>query len=152
MTLTTSKFSLSSESFHGPTIVGSVIPSEDAHQSECVAPCDKRREWISGCANSRNMPNATISLMHRFTGSAGQAVVYKNGAYLITDSRYWLQANAELDQVNWSLIQAGAVDGPKDWIEWLIVKFFPPLLLYLVLIRNFYRVECMVVGSALTRG
>jgi hypothetical protein len=36
-------------------------------------------------------------------------------AYLITDSRYWLQAQTELDS-NWHLITAGAVDGPKDWM------------------------------------
>ncbi|KIJ60057.1 hypothetical protein HYDPIDRAFT_99513 [Hydnomerulius pinastri MD-312] len=78
-----------------------VIPSEDAHQSEYVAASDKRREWISG-----------------FTGSAGQAIVSKTAAYLVTDSRYWLQAREELDS-NWHLIPAGAVDAPKDWIEWL---------------------------------
>jgi Xaa-Pro aminopeptidase len=79
-----------------------VIPSEDAHQSEYVAVADKRREWISG-----------------FTGSAGQAIVSKTAAYLVTDSRYWIQAEDELDP-NWHLIAAGAVDGPKDWIDWLI--------------------------------
>ncbi|KAF9227076.1 Creatinase/aminopeptidase [Gyrodon lividus] len=79
-----------------------VIPSEDAHQSEYVAASDKRREWISG-----------------FTGSAGQAIVSKTAAYLVTDSRYWLQAREELDP-NWHLIPAGAVDAPKDWIEWLV--------------------------------
>jgi len=78
-----------------------VIPTEDAHGSEYIAVNDKRREWISG-----------------FTGSAGQAIVSKTNAYLITDSRYWLQARAQLDQ-NWILIQAGAVGGPVDWAEWL---------------------------------
>jgi Xaa-Pro aminopeptidase len=79
-----------------------VIPTEDPHQSEYVAASDKRREWVSG-----------------FTGSAGQAIVSKTAAYLVTDSRYWLQAREELDS-NWYLIQAGAVDAPKDWIEWLV--------------------------------
>ncbi|EPQ56893.1 Creatinase/aminopeptidase, partial [Gloeophyllum trabeum ATCC 11539] len=79
-----------------------VIPSEDAHGSEYVAPSDKRREWISG-----------------FTGSAGQAIVSKTQAYLITDSRYWLQAQKELDE-NWHLIAAGAPEAPKDWVEWLV--------------------------------
>jgi Xaa-Pro aminopeptidase len=79
-----------------------VIPSEDAHQSEYVSSSDKRREFISG-----------------FTGSAGQAVVSKTSAYLITDSRYWLQAQDEVDS-NWHIIMAGSVDAPKDWIEWLI--------------------------------
>ncbi|EIW83367.1 Creatinase aminopeptidase [Coniophora puteana RWD-64-598 SS2] len=78
-----------------------VIPSEDAHQSEYVAKGDKRREWISG-----------------FTGSAGQAIISKSTAYLVTDSRYWIQAKEELDN-NWHLIPAGDVDGPKDWIDWL---------------------------------
>lgn len=79
-----------------------VVPSEDAHQSEYVAASDKRREWISG-----------------FTGSAGQAIISKTAAYLVTDSRYWLQAREQLDS-NWYLISAGAVDAPKDWIDWVV--------------------------------
>lgn len=79
-----------------------VVPSEDAHQSEYVSAGDKRREWVSG-----------------FSGSAGQAIISKTAAYLVTDSRYWLQARAQLDP-NWHLITAGAVDAPKDWIEWLV--------------------------------
>ncbi|KAG9316900.1 putative creatinase/aminopeptidase [Chiua virens] len=79
-----------------------VIPTEDPHQSEYVAISDKRREWISG-----------------FTGSAGQAIVSKTAAYLVTDSRYWLQAREELDP-NWYLIPAGAVDAPKDWADWIV--------------------------------
>jgi Xaa-Pro aminopeptidase len=57
----------------------------------------------------------------RFNGSAGQAIVSKTTAYLVTDSRYWLQAQEQLDS-NWNLVQAGHVDGPKDWIEWLVVS------------------------------
>ncbi|KAG1739273.1 hypothetical protein EDB19DRAFT_1585674, partial [Suillus lakei] len=79
-----------------------IVPSEDPHQSEYVALCDKRRVWISG-----------------FTGSTGQAIVSKTAAYLVTDSRYWLQARDELDS-NWYLIPGGVVDGPKDWIDWLV--------------------------------
>lgn len=59
--------------------------------------------------------------VHRFSGSAGQAIVSKTAAYLVTDSRYWLQAREELDS-NWYLIPAGAVDAPKDWMEWLVVS------------------------------
>lgn len=79
-----------------------IVPSEDAHQSEYVADTDKRREWISG-----------------FTGTAGQAIVSKTTAYLVTDSRYWIQAQTELDP-NWHLIPAGSHDGPKDWIDFLL--------------------------------
>ncbi|KAJ6526974.1 aminopeptidase-P [Mycena vulgaris] len=81
-----------------------IVPSEDAHQSEYVSASDRRREYLSG-----------------FSGSSGQAIVTRNSAYLITDSRYWLQAQEQLDP-NWQLVQAGGMDGPKDWIEWLVVK------------------------------
>ncbi|KAF9645429.1 Creatinase aminopeptidase [Thelephora ganbajun] len=79
-----------------------IIPSEDAHGSEHVAACDRRREWISG-----------------LTGTAGQVVISKTVAYFITDSRYWLQATNQIDS-NWRCIQTGHVDGPKDWMEWLV--------------------------------
>lgn len=62
------------------------------------------------------------SLTHcfqRFTGSAGLAAVSKTDAYLIADSRYWIQARRELDR-NWHVVEAGSVDGPKGWIEWLV--------------------------------
>ncbi|KAF8655608.1 hypothetical protein AX16_002990 [Volvariella volvacea WC 439] len=78
-----------------------IIPSEDAHGSEYVAASDKRREFISG-----------------FTGSAGQAIVTPTKAYLITDSRYWLQARQQIDG-NWTLVRAGAANEKRDWIEWL---------------------------------
>ncbi|KAI0646026.1 Creatinase/aminopeptidase [Trametes meyenii] len=81
-----------------------IVPSEDSHGSEYIAPSDKRREWISG-----------------FTGSAGQAIVSATTAYLITDSRYWLQAREQLDQ-NWILVQAGSVDGPKTWVDWIVER------------------------------
>ena len=53
----------------------------------------------------------------------------KSNAYLITDSRYWLQARNELDE-NWILIPAGAPDGPVDWIEWLVVRPVPSSVLH----------------------
>ncbi|KAF9557488.1 Creatinase/aminopeptidase [Agrocybe pediades] len=81
-----------------------VVPSEDAHGSEYVAASDKRREYISG-----------------FTGSAGQAIITRNSAYLLTDSRYWLQAQDEIDS-NWTLVRCGAPGAPQDWIEWLEMK------------------------------
>jgi Xaa-Pro aminopeptidase len=64
--------------------------------------------------------------VHSFTGSAGQAIVSKTTAYLVTDSRYWLQAQDELDE-NWHVITAGFIDGPKDWIDWLVVSTAPPI-------------------------
>ncbi|KAJ7803763.1 aminopeptidase-P [Mycena olivaceomarginata] len=81
-----------------------IVPSEDAHQSEYVSASDRRREYISG-----------------FSGSAGQAIISMNSAYLVTDSRYWLQAQEQLDP-NWTLVAAGGPNGPKDWIEWLVSR------------------------------
>ncbi|KAG9075188.1 hypothetical protein FS749_013163, partial [Ceratobasidium sp. UAMH 11750] len=78
-----------------------IIPSEDAHQSEYVAASDKRREFISG-----------------FSGSAGTAIVSLNNAYLFTDSRYYIQAEREIDS-NWTLFKVGLPD-VKPWNEWLL--------------------------------
>ncbi|KAI9511197.1 Creatinase/aminopeptidase, partial [Russula earlei] len=78
-----------------------VVPTEDAHQSEYTAESDKRREWLTN-----------------FTGSAGQAVISRTAAYLVTDSRYWIQAERELDN-NWVLIRTGMLSGPRNWVDWL---------------------------------
>jgi hypothetical protein len=60
-------------------------------------------------------------MIFSFDGSAGQAIVSMNNAYIITDSRYWDQAEAQRDD-NWRIIHAGEPpDGPKDWIDWLVV-------------------------------
>lgn len=61
----------------------------------------------------------SYSLFHRFTGSAGLAIVSRTNAFMVVDSRYWIQAKHELDR-NWQVVEAGSVDGPKDWIEWLV--------------------------------
>ena len=76
-----------------------VIPSEDAHSSEYIAPCDGRREFISG-----------------FSGSAGCAVVSFDKAALATDGRYFNQAAKQLDN-NWTLLKQGIQDVPT-WQEW----------------------------------
>ncbi|KAI5481864.1 xaa-pro aminopeptidase [Pseudohyphozyma bogoriensis] len=78
-----------------------VVPTADAHNSESVGECDKRRVWISG-----------------FTGSAGVAVVSADKAHLFTDSRYFVQAAKELDS-NWTLMKTGLKDVP-NWDEFLV--------------------------------
>lgn len=47
----------------------------------------------------------------------------KTAAYLITDSRYWLQAEQELDS-NWVLIRAGMQSGPRNWVDWIAVSAY----------------------------
>ncbi|KAL1878965.1 exocyst subunit [Paecilomyces lecythidis] len=76
-----------------------IIPSEDSHQSEYIAPCDARREYISG-----------------FSGSAGTAVVSLTNAALSTDGRYFNQAAKQLDD-NWLLLKRG-LEGVPTWQEW----------------------------------
>ncbi len=57
-----------------------IIPGTDPHQSEYVSDYWKFRDWVSG-----------------FTGSNGTAVVTLENASLWTDSRYFLQAEIELE-------------------------------------------------------
>jgi Xaa-Pro aminopeptidase len=76
-----------------------IVPSEDSHQSEYIAPCDARREHISG-----------------FSGSAGTAVITLDKAALATDGRYFNQASKQLDS-NWLLLKQGLEDVPT-WQEW----------------------------------
>ncbi|XP_075071823.1 xaa-Pro aminopeptidase 1 isoform X2 [Mixophyes fleayi] len=77
-----------------------IVPSGDAHQSEYIAPCDCRREFISG-----------------FDGSAGTAIVTEQSAALWTDGRYFLQAAQQMDS-NWTLMKMGLKDTPtqEDWL------------------------------------
>ncbi|KAF8453789.1 putative Xaa-Pro aminopeptidase P [Terfezia claveryi] len=76
-----------------------IVPSEDAHSSEYIAPCDARREYISG-----------------FSGSAGRAVITLDKAALSTDGRYFNQASKQLDD-NWILLKQGLPDVPT-WQDW----------------------------------
>jgi len=79
-----------------------IVPSEDPHQSEYVPACWRRREWISG-----------------FTGSAGFAVIGREKAWLWADSRYWLQAEEEIDsEAGWELVKLGHPATPT-LDEWL---------------------------------
>ncbi|KPP70686.1 Xaa-Pro aminopeptidase 1-like [Scleropages formosus] len=77
-----------------------IIPSGDAHQSEYIAPCDCRREFISG-----------------FNGSAGTAIVTEQHAAMWTDGRYFLQASQQMDS-NWTLMKMGLKETltQEDWL------------------------------------
>ncbi len=59
---------------------GFIVPKGDAFQNESVPPHWDRLAWLTG-----------------FTGSAGSAVVLEDKAALIVDSRYTLQAKAQVD-------------------------------------------------------
>ncbi len=72
-----------------------LVPSTDPHQSEYVPACWRRREFISG-----------------FTGSAGDVVMTLREVGLWTDSRYWLQAERELDADVFTLFKMGVPEVP----------------------------------------
>ncbi len=81
-----------------------IVPSEDPHQSEYVAPHWQHRSWLSG-----------------FTGSAGTAVVTADHAGLWTDGRYYLQAEQTFAGTQWLLHKT---DGPT-YINWLCDNLQP---------------------------
>jgi len=77
---------------------GFLVPRADEHQGEYVAAASERLSWLTG-----------------FTGSAGAALVLKNGAYLFVDGRYTLQARHQTDPSTFSI--ECLVDNPPD--KWL---------------------------------
>lgn len=79
-----------------------VVLSEDAHQSEYVAPYWRARAYMSG-----------------FTGSAGTLVVTGDRAGLWTDGRYFLQAEAQLEGSGIELFRMGE-PGVPAWLDWTI--------------------------------
>ncbi len=72
-----------------------IIPQTDPHQSEYLAEHWEARRWLSG-----------------FTGSAGTLVVTNDEALLWTDSRYFIQAAAQLDGSDITLMKEGLPDTP----------------------------------------
>ena len=79
-----------------------IIPSNDPHFSEYVAPHWGCRAWISG-----------------FDGSAGTVVITPENAALWTDSRYFLQAEQQLQDTGIELQRMGLPATPSI-PEWLI--------------------------------
>ncbi|XP_055963721.1 xaa-Pro aminopeptidase 2 [Sorex fumeus] len=84
---------------HAQNVAAYIIPETDAHMSEYIGEHDKRRAWMTG-----------------FTGSAGTAVVTMNKAAVWTDSRYWTQAERQMD-CNWELHKEV---GTSPIITWLL--------------------------------
>jgi len=77
-----------------------LVGSSDPHQNEYIPSCWQRRAAVSG-----------------FTGSAGDALIGHDGAWLWTDGRYFLQAENELDDAHWTLMRMGIDDSLTDWLS-----------------------------------
>ena len=73
-----------------------IVPSTDPHMSEYVASHWESRQWISG-----------------FSGSAGTVVVTEKEAGLWTDSRYFLQAEEQLQGTGIDLYKEKLSDTPS---------------------------------------
>ena len=84
-----------------------IIPSTDPHGSEYVPDHWKVREWISG-----------------FNGSAGTVVITLNEAALWTDSRYFLQAEEQLEGTDILLMKERLPETPTitDWLGSVLKK------------------------------
>ncbi|RVE67470.1 hypothetical protein OJAV_G00103210 [Oryzias javanicus] len=86
------------EQMQSSSISAYIIPGTDAHMSEYIASRDARLAFMSG-----------------FTGSAGTAVVTQRKAVLWTDSRYWVQAERQMD-CNWELEKDASISSVADWL------------------------------------
>lgn len=78
-----------------------IVSGTDPHNSEYLPAAWRQREWISG-----------------FTGSFGTVVVLKEEAGLWTDSRYFIQAEKQLDGSGIRLHQLRVPDA-VDYPDWL---------------------------------
>lgn len=83
-----------------------IIPSADPHLSEYLPEYWQGRQWLSG-----------------FTGSVGTLVVTEDFAGLWTDSRYWVQAAAQLAETGISLQKLQK--GSPNHAEWLASHLNP---------------------------
>ena len=82
-----------------------IVPTNDPHNSEYVAPHWQCRSWLTG-----------------FDGSAGTAVITLRKAALWTDSRYFLQAAEQLEGTGIEL-QRLAQPGTPTIGQWLAKQF-----------------------------
>ncbi|XP_050359919.1 xaa-Pro aminopeptidase ApepP-like [Nymphalis io] len=76
-----------------------IVPTADAHNSQYIAPCDARREWLSG-----------------LSGSSGTALVTENHALVWTDGRYFTQFELQVDTSVWTLMRQGIDATIQNWL------------------------------------
>lgn len=84
-----------------------IVPLNDPHQSEYVAAHWKMIPWLSG-----------------FTGSAATIVVTQQFAGLWTDSRYFLQAEKELENTGFQLMKL-LVPHTPEYLGWMTEHLGP---------------------------
>jgi Xaa-Pro aminopeptidase len=92
------------EELHRQGVQAVLVPSADPHLSEYLPGRWQGREWFSG-----------------FTGSMGTLVVAQDCAVLFADSRYWVQAEAELAGSGIELVKI-ATGNATAHIDWLAAQ------------------------------
>ncbi|KAJ7310254.1 hypothetical protein JRQ81_007152 [Phrynocephalus forsythii] len=85
-----------------------IIPATDAHMSEYIGERDKRLAWMTGFTGSAG------NYTHTHTDS-GTGVITLQKAALFTDSRYWTQAERQMD-CNWELQKLAWISSIGMWI------------------------------------
>jgi Xaa-Pro aminopeptidase len=95
------RLSLLREAMQTHGLAALLVPSSDPHLSEYLPGRWQARQWFSG-----------------FTGSMGTLVVTPGGGALFADSRYWVQAEAELAGSGLALVKI-ATAAPSHHIDWL---------------------------------
>jgi Xaa-Pro aminopeptidase len=78
-----------------------LVPSSDPHLSEYLPGHWQGRQWLSG-----------------FTGSMATLIVATDRAALFADSRYWVQAEAELEGTGIELVRIATGSSPEH-LDWL---------------------------------
>ncbi len=78
-----------------------VIPVTDPHMSEYIPERWKSLSWVSG-----------------FTGSAGNGIVMMDFAGVWTDSRYFIQAEEQMQNTDFDLMKLRVQHAP-EYVEWL---------------------------------
>jgi Xaa-Pro aminopeptidase len=104
-TVTERLFELRSE-MRSRGIDACIIPSSDPHLSEYIHATYKYRHYFSG-----------------FSGSAGTLFITADKGFLITDGRYFLQAESQLEGTGITLVRQG-IEGEPDIYE-LCQKYTP---------------------------
>lgn len=90
---------------HGLAAV--LVPSSDPHLSEYLPERWQGRQWLSG-----------------FTGSMGTLLVTLDTAAVFADSRYWVQAEAELAGTGTELVKI-ATGNSTEHVDWLAAHLKP---------------------------
>ena len=79
------------------------VPSNDAHHNEYLPACWQRRDWVTG-----------------FDGSLGDAIIGLDHTYLWVDSRYFLQAEQQLDPKSVSFFKVPTGTPSAQILLWLL--------------------------------